>query len=128
MTDPAETAATLRQAADIMEKGGIARGILGPMDTEDAPHCMLGAIYTASEPPSFWGNPAVAALAEFLPIPTEGIMDPFNASHVYPNSADVHKVAAFSNMVSKDAAAAACMMRGAAEYLEEKEKLNAENQ
>lgn len=132
ITSPKEVVATLREAADIMEEGGIIRGTLGPLYKPSAPHCMLGAIYAASvKRKRFFGyfdNPAVAALANFLPIPAEGVKDHYNSTHVGRDSTDMSKVAAFSNIMSKDGAAAACMMRGAAEFLEEKEKLDAENQ
>ena len=110
-----ETAGLLRQAAAVMEKGGICRGRL--FDEQGA-HCALGAIEDVNHGLGAWAaDTALAGMLDEI-IPVEGVWDTYNKYHARSSSYSLAKIAAWSNMLCKDEHAVACVMRATATYLE----------
>lgn len=111
METKAQTVAILRKAADVMITGGYVAGIRYSEDIgmPAGAHCALGAIEVAADMSRYTASghtPAVIALSNMLPNKHDNAMC---------------KVAAWSNTLCKTAEEVACVMRAAAEFLEEAE-------
>lgn len=117
-----------------MEKGGYLRGkrydcSKHPGD-ETGPHCALGAIdathYTTGKYNRQTITAAQGALTEMAKefIPTEGFVDPYNYAHVTRVSHTSNIIAGWSNMLALSANKVACVMRAAAQWIEEDKDAN----
>lgn len=58
--------ATFRQAAQVIETGGLEKKRYGPVNRMDRPHCTVGALYAAHGNMTVSIHPEVAYLAEML--------------------------------------------------------------